>query len=475
MSRERNGDLPPGPARILITDDQSEAVALSMRVLGSRYRCESASNVEEARTKLAEEPFDLALCDIRLPGPSGWTLGKEISEQHADTAVVFVTGENDPHLAQQAFEFGAYGYLVKPFHRGQLLITVMNALKRRELEVAATAQGRTVREQFQAVIDHAPMPIFVKDRDFRFLVANKAASAAAGMTPSELIGKTVDVMMPPAAAERSRAGDRRILDGEGAYNEEEDLTIGGERRIVLATKFPLTDEKNEVYAVCGTATDVTEQHHAAELQDELSKAQHKAIEELQASRQETVERLSRAVEFRDTETGDHVRRMAAVSAFLAEALGLGDDRVALLLAAAPMHDVGKVAISDAILLKPGPLDDEERREMERHTTIGHELLDGSGSELMQLAATVAVTHHERFDGGGYPLGLTGDAIPIEGRVVAVADVFDALLSDRPYRPAMSLDEALGNVAEGVGSHFDPAVANALLERSDDALRIRARA
>jgi putative two-component system response regulator len=147
-------------------------------------------------------------------------------------------------------------------------------------------------------------------------------------------------------------------------------------------------------------------------------------------------------------------------------LGLPEHRLELLRIAAPMHDVGKIGTPDRILLKPGKLTDDERDAMQRHAEIGHELLSGSKSELLEMAAVIALTHHERFDGSGYPRGLAGQEIPIEGRIVAVADVFDALISDRVYRPAFPLPKALEMMNQGRGTHFDPAVLDVLIENID---------
>jgi HD-GYP domain-containing protein (c-di-GMP phosphodiesterase class II) len=205
----------------------------------------------------------------------------------------------------------------------------------------------------------------------------------------------------------------------------------------------------------------------------LATVQEQAIEELRTSRLETVERLAKAVELRDAATGGHVGRIGDISALLAEKLGFDADRVELMRSAAPMHDVGKIGISDEILLKPGSLTNDERRAMKRHATIGHDLLADSQSELLRLAATIARTHHEHFDGSGYPSGLVGEEIPLEGRIVAVADVFDALLSTRSYRPALALSEALEIMRSGRGSHFDPAIVDVLLDALDDFLAIRA--
>jgi putative two-component system response regulator len=137
-----------------------------------------------------------------------------------------------------------------------------------------------------------------------------------------------------------------------------------------------------------------------------------------------------------------------------------------------MHDVGKVATPDEILRKQGPLTPEEFREMQRHTTVGHEILSGSDSVLLQMAAEVALTHHERWDGSGYPNGLAGNETPIEGRIVAVADAFDAMLSDRSYRPAMTVAETTETIAAESGTHFDPAIVDILLEHQEEALSLR---
>ncbi len=191
-----------------------------------------------------------------------------------------------------------------------------------------------------------------------------------------------------------------------------------------------------------------------------------AIEGLKLSEEETVHRLSRAVEMRDAQPGGQIERIGDISALLGSYLGLPGDREELLRVAAPMHDVGKIGIADRILLKPGDLTERERGEMKRHTEIGHDLLSSSKSELMAMAALIAFTHHERFDGAGYPRGLAGEEIPVEGRIAAVADVFDALLSDRVYRPAFSLQEALATMKRGRGTQFDPVVLDALLENVD---------
>lgn len=179
--------------------------------------------------------------------------------------------------------------------------------------------------------------------------------------------------------------------------------------------------------------------------------------ELEAAQLEVAQRLARAAEFRDDDTGQHTQRVGRLSALLARECGLSEWRVELMRQAAPLHDVGKIGIPDAILLKPGKLDADELEVMKRHTTIGGELLAEGRSELLQLARTIALTHHERWDGAGYPAGSGCRAIPVEGRVVAIIDMFDALTHTRPYKPAWPLERALNTISEEAGKAFDPAL------------------
>ncbi len=189
----------------------------------------------------------------------------------------------------------------------------------------------------------------------------------------------------------------------------------------------------------------------------------RALSELEIAQAETVQRLSMAVEFRDEDTGAHIERIGRFSVLLAEQIGMDGDFCERLRHAAPLHDVGKVAIPDAILLKPGPLTPEERAIVETHAEEGHRLVKGSSSSILDMAATIALSHQEKWDGTGYPRGLKGEAIPIEGRIVAVADVFDALTSDRVYRKAFSVDEAIQMMREQRGRHFDPVLLDAFME------------
>lgn len=178
---------------------------------------------------------------------------------------------------------------------------------------------------------------------------------------------------------------------------------------------------------------------------------------------EVLQRLAQAGEFRDDDTGQHTQRVGNLAAALASAAGWEEAQVRLMRHAAPLHDVGKIGISDLILLKPGKLTNEEFAVMKQHTVIGANILANGRSSLIHMAERIALTHHERWDGNGYPHGLIGDAIPIEGRILAIVDVFDALTHERPYKSAWTVGEALIEIEKQSGTQFDPDLVRAFLK------------
>ena len=216
------------------------------------------------------------------------------------------------------------------------------------------------------------------------------------------------------------------------------------------------------------------QKKVADKSEWLANEVQKATVEIRNREEELISRLSKAAEYRDPETGNHIKRTAYYSKHIAKQLGLSLAEQNLIAQATPMHDIGKVGISDAILLKPSKLTESEYTLMKQHVYIGHKILANSESRLMQVGSIVALQHHEKYDGSGYPQGLEGKCISIYGRIVAVADVFDALTSSRPYKAAWSFDEAINFLKKNSGSHFDPLCVEAFLKDWNNILDIHQR-
>lgn len=212
-------------------------------------------------------------------------------------------------------------------------------------------------------------------------------------------------------------------------------------------------------------------HSHNEVLDEMVRTR---TADLRRTRLQVVQRLGRAAEFRDNETGNHILRMSHISVLLGRALGWNEEDCELLLHASPMHDIGKIGIPDHILLKPGKLTAEEWEIMKTHVTIGARILEGDDSDLLRCARAIALSHHEKWDGSGYPYGLVAEEIPQVGRIVALADVFDALTSERPYKPAWTIDAAVTFIEDNRGRHFEPRLVDLFLDRMPEILAIRER-
>jgi putative two-component system response regulator len=352
QSAEEQHVVEPHLTELLIVDDEEALRRWAERVLqDGGYACDGAGNAAEARLCLEHSAYSLVLLDVGMPGESGMELLSYIRSCYPATAVMMVTGADDPQLAMTAIEHGAYGYMVKPVRSGELLINVANALHRRRRE--------------------------------------------------------------------------------------------GESLRVMQTLKDAVDDRSQ------KLEDALQSLRLSESQVSVSQA-------------ETILRLARLVEFRDEETGHHLQRMSSYCEILTRQLGLPERDRELVRLSSQLHDVGKVAISDSILQKRGKLTPEEYEVIKTHAEIGYEMLTDSTSEIVHMGALIARTHHERWDGGGYPRGLAGEEIPLPGRIAAVADVFDALTSDRVYRPAFPVRFALETMRAERSTHFDPELLDAFM-------------
>jgi len=349
-------------AQLLIVDDEEPFRRALRRTLErGGHTVHEASSVGEARAVLSTEDIDLALCDVNMPGGSGLELVRSVASEGSDTAVVMLTGVDDPAVADEALAIGAYGYLVKPMGGNEALISVSSSLRRRELELA--------RRQHVAELE------------------------------SKIVSRS------------------------------------------------------------------------AALQQALAQLELTTASALDAQR-DAADRLVTALTIRSEETGAHIQRVGQFSAMLARLAGVRLWSAEEMCLAAMLHDVGKIGIPDAILLKPGPLEEDEFAIIKRHPVIGNRLLANGTSPVLILGAQIALAHHERWDGAGYPHGLAGDEIPIAGRIAAIGDVFDALTSDRVYRGAVPFEDAVEHMRSERGRHFDPALLDLFLSSPEELHAIR---
>ncbi len=315
------------------------------------------------------------------------------------------------------------------------------------------AVGKDVTERKQtmlaSIVNHSADAIVGKDLDLKITAWNPGAERIYGYTAAEIIGQRFGVLIPQERDGEDRAIIRRVLAGETVdHFETVRLHRDGRRLDVSASVSAIRDPSGQIIGASSIARDIGETRALVRAQDQVLK------------------RLLLAAEFRDDALGQHIVRMPWLCGQIAVVLGWNRKRVADIESAATMHDVGKIAVPDSILLKPGPLTGEERAVMQTHAQVGQRMLSGTGIDLVDQAAEIALTHHERFDGGGYPSGLSGEAIPICGRIAAAADVFDALISDRVYRPAFTDDQALAMMRAESGTQLDPKILEALLEVLD---------
>ncbi len=327
------------------------------------------------------------------------------------------------------------------------------------------------------IVDDTPENIDVLrgllEADYKVKVAlegNRALKIANSSNPPDLI--LLDIMMPG-------------LSGYDVCEQLKDNPLTRRIPVIFVTAMGEVDDESKGFALgavdymtkpvsppivhARVRTHLALYDQALQLEDTVQQR----TKELNDTRMEIIRRLGRAAEYKDNETGMHVIRMSLYSKILARAAGLDEEQAELLLNAAPMHDVGKIGIADHILSKPGSLNDEEWAVMRKHPEFGAEIIGDNASSILRMARIVALAHHEKWDGSGYPLGLAGEDIPLAARIVAIADVFDALTTVRPYKQAWSVDEAVADLQKEAGSHFDPQLVSKFVTVLPEILKVKA--
>jgi putative two-component system response regulator len=318
----------------------------------------------------------------------------------------------------------------------------------RERQRAETLRREAQRDR--AAFDEAPIGSIIASSNGQIERVNQAICTMTGYTADELIGTRLLELTQPEDRSNTQRIAASVLSGTTptVRYEKRVLLRDGSVLEVYVALTAIRDDEDQIVQLFAQIVDVTEARRTAR--------------ELEQAQVEVLDRLAAAAEFRDDATGQHTRRVGELSVAIARVIELPTPQVELIRLAAPLHDLGKIAVPDAILAKRGKLTEDEFEQMEAHTTIGAKLLAGGGNPLLELAQQIALTHHEKWDGSGYPAGLIGEAIPIAGRIVAVADVFDALTHSRPYKPAWSTEDAITEMTSHAGQHFDPDVLAAFL-------------
>jgi PAS domain S-box-containing protein len=336
------------------------------------------------------------------------------------------------------------------------VLSLTKRLNRLDLE-RRQATAKAVR--LAALVDAANEAIISADPDSIITTWNRAAEKLYGYPARQIVGQPASVLSPPDKI----AEQRRLLVAAARGDaitecDTQRLHKDGSLLNLSVTLSPIM-HAGSLTGFCAVHHDISDRLRT---RDTLENEIGKRTRQLRRSRAETLHKLALAAEYRDDDTFQHTERVGAGAAELATRLGLPGSLVRLIRHAAPLHDVGKIGIPDRILLKPGPLNPQEFAAMRQHTVLGADLLTGCDSAILQLAEQIALTHHERWDGNGYPAGLAAEAIPIAGRIVAVVDSFDAMAYDRPYRAASSVESALSEIARCSGTQFDPHIVKAFL-------------
>lgn len=518
-------------AQILVIDDEPMIRQVFAAFLAQwGYRSFEAENGRVGLEIFSREKIDLVLTDLDMPVMAGLEVLAHIHEHSPDTPVVIISGAGQLDDAVQSVKLGAWDYLTKPIANMAILentisrclekVNLIRENRRYQLhleeEVARktdelrrnnlalqeeVAERRRREEEVRRINTHLETIVDGSGQLFGYTTIREMLDGVLtsmcrllhdemGEGDIDRPGSAIDAFILLVEGGRSElvSGRGRYLAASGT-SPEDMLPADIYRRLVRVQEMEQSEYgENDYFGYirtpngygCVLYLDGTRLSEEAErrlttiyLNNIASAIDSLALqEEIVNTQKEVVITLGEVIETRSHEAANHVRRVAEYTYILARKYGMGEEEAKALRFASPMHDAGKIGIPDALLNKPGRLTDKEMAVMHDHTVMGFDLLKKSQRQILQMAAVVAHQHHERWDGRGYPQGLVEENIHIYGRIVALADVFDALGSERCYKPAWPLDEVLALIRRERGNHFDPELVDILLDNLDDFLRIR---
>ena len=436
---------------VLIVDDDatlSKTLADILKVKG--YAPSAVGTGEEALRHVESGRPLVAVLDLRLPDIDGLELLQGIKARSPRTECIVLTGYASESSAIQAINLGAYSYIRKPYDVEQLLLTIRRAAEKR----AADRALRESEERYRELVENANDIIYTHDLEGKFTSANPAASRLYGYTREEILQLNIAEIVDPQYLPLVQQSIRDKMRSVARTNPYELLTHAknGEP-IWVEVSTRLMNRGDQPAEVEGIARDITGRKRAEE---ELQRS----VDRLQRTLEQTVYALATAVEIRDLYTAGHQRRVAHLAYATASEMSLSHDQARGIYMAGLIHDVGKIQIPAEILSKPTRLTDAEWEMVKSHPQAGCDILQTI--EFPWPVAQIVIQHHERIDGSGYPRGLTREHILLEARVLAVADVLEAMVSHRPYRPAHTLEEALHEIEANKGTLYEPDAVEACL-------------
>lgn len=450
---------------ILIVDDTEANINTLMELLDENYDILASLDAQGALELVSEEKIDLILLDIMMPGIDGFELCRRLkNDPHTkDIPVIFITAKTDEESIEMAYETGGVDYISKPFRAREVLSRINTHLslaeQKQNLE-QNLKQNILLLNQYKDVVDVSTI-VSKTDLKGKITYVNEAFCKISGYTKEELLGRSHNIVRHPSTPKSVYRDMWDTIKSKNIWQGEvENMKKDGGSYIVQSIVMPILDHQGEIEEYISVRHDITDIY---DLQKEIEDTQ-----------KEVVFTMGAIGETRSKETGNHVKRVAEYSRILARCAGLSQEKVDMLADASPMHDIGKVAISDNILHKPARLTEEEFDIMRTHAELGYKMLAHSNRPLLKTAATVAFEHHERWDGTGYPRYLKGEEISIEGRITAIADVFDALGSDRVYKKAWNDEKIIEYFKSEKGKQFDPNLVDIFFENLDQFFKIRER-
>lgn len=477
---------------LLVDDEQSVLDVYKLYLRRENFQIVTAQNGQEAMDILRKQAFDLVVMDVTMPKISGLEALRWIKGQSTlrNVPVVMVTALTDKDTLVQAFQGGVDEFINKPVGKAEFQMRVRSILTQKRQRDKLLQHSTIFKELVASNIEQGGAASLSDQlADMCHFIARVVGLARVGIFVTK--GESFDLLAQHCLTESDHswlnavfrpyyfAGHSQKPFFISALDSEK-KAVFGVNETVVAIPIPSlgglisslligfggsVEIDNDILNILSLfASRVSQSLFLKDtnkilenLVQEKTKELQKAVEETTRVAEDTIYRLSIAAEYRDNETGNHVKRISYYAEALARHLGYTPELVKRIKLASPMHDIGKIAIPDKILLKPGKLDQEEFAIMKTHTLIGGKILGGSRSTLLETAKVIALTHHEKWDGSGYPRGLKSENIPEEGRIVAVCDVFDALMSKRTYKEAFPLPEVIEILQDGRGKHFDPAI------------------